>query len=102
MDRLLEGKVQQNYVHNITSISTVPERKKEDKDKMNTMTNFKLLCIGRRSPCFLKLFYLESWYVYLCLCVHPRLLYIIHVKRSLNNQLNKSYWFSVSLYGTFY
>ena len=39
---------------------------------------------------------------FVCMCVRPRLLETIYVKLSLNRQLNKSYCFSVSLYGTCY
>ena len=51
--------------------------------------------------CVLKIaFCPESWYA--CLCVRPQAIrsYLCESKRSLNNQSNKSYCFSVSLYVT--
>ena len=44
----------------------------------------------------------ESWYACLCVCPQAIKSYSCESKRNLNNQSNKSYYFSVSLYDTCY
>ena len=65
---------------------------------------FKYSLFDRAFLSFLKLIWFGRRYarVSVSVCPPPELLKTIHVKGSLNNQPNKSYCLSVSLYGTCY